>query len=101
MYSAQYRRCCRCSAQYENSGVSSAYVVDEHLRFIGIITLDSAMQVLSGYTTFDKSILRNVPVIDNLDTPVADIMPLSASTPFPLPVIDENKLFAVLSPRPP
>ena len=77
----------------KNSGVSSAYVVDEHLRFIGIITLDSAMQVLSGYTTFDKSILRNVPVIDNLDTPVADIMPLSASTPFPLPVIDENKLF--------
>ena len=55
--------------------------------------VDSAMQVLSGYTTFDKSILRNVPVIDNLDTPVADIMPLSASTPFPLPVIDENKLF--------
>ena len=51
------------------------------------------MQVLSGYTTFEKSILRNVPVIDNLDTPVADIMPLSASTPFPLPVIDENKLF--------
>lgn len=77
----------------KNSGVSSAYVVDEHLRFIGIITLDSAMQVLSGYTTFDKSILRNVPVIDNLDTPVADIMPLSASTPFPLPVIDDNKLF--------
>ncbi|WP_337407252.1 glycine betaine/L-proline ABC transporter ATP-binding protein [Phascolarctobacterium succinatutens] len=77
----------------KNSGVSSAYVVDEHLRFIGIITLDSAMQVLSGYTTFEKSILRNVPVIDNLDTPVSDIMPLSASTPFPLPVIDENKLF--------
>ena len=77
----------------KNSGVSSAYVVDEHLHFIGIITLDGAMQVLSGYTTFEKSILRNVPVIDNLDTPVADIMPLSASTPFPLPVIDENKLF--------
>ena len=45
----------------KNSGVSSAYVVDEHLRFIGIITLDGAMQVLSGYTTFEKSILRNVP----------------------------------------
>lgn len=77
----------------KSSGVSSAYVVDEHLHFIGIITLDAAVQVLSGYTSFDKAILRNVPVVDNIDTPVADIMPLSASTPFPLPVVDENGLF--------
>lgn len=77
----------------KSSGVSSAYVVDEHLHFLGIITLDGAMQVLAGYTSFDKAILRNVPVIFNLDTPVADIMPMSASTPFPLPVLDENGLF--------
>lgn len=77
----------------KSSGVSSAYVVDEHLHFIGIITLDAAVQVLSGYTSFDKAILRNVPVVDNIDTPIADIMPLSASTPFPLPVVDENGLF--------
>ncbi len=77
----------------KNSGVSSAYVVDEHLHLLGIITLDGAMQVLAGYTSFDKAILRNVPAISNLDTPVADIMPMSASTPFPLPVLDENGLF--------
>ncbi len=77
----------------KSSGVSSAYVVDEHLHFLGIITLDGAMQVLAGYTSFDKAILRNVPAISNLDTPVADIMPMSASTPFPLPVLDENGLF--------
>ncbi len=77
----------------KNSGVSSAYVVDEHLHFLGIITLDGAMQVLAGYTSFDKAILRNVPAISNLDTPVANIMPMSASTPFPLPVLDENGLF--------
>lgn len=77
----------------KSSGVSSAYVVDEHLHFIGIITLDAAVQVLSGYTSFDKAILRNVPIVDNIDTPIADIMPLSASTPFPLPVVDENGLF--------
>ncbi len=77
----------------KNSGVSSAYVVDEHLHFLGIITLDGAMQVLAGYTSFEKAILRNVPAISNLDTPVADIMPMSASTPFPLPVLDENGLF--------
>ncbi len=77
----------------KSSGVSSAYVVDEHLHFLGIITLDGAMQVLAGYTSFEKAILRNVPAISNLDTPVADIMPMSASTPFPLPVLDENGLF--------
>lgn len=77
----------------KNSGVSSAYVVDEHLHFLGIITLDGAMQVLAGYTSFEKAILRNVPAISNLDTPVANIMPMSASTPFPLPVLDENGLF--------
>ncbi len=77
----------------KSSGVSSAYVVDEHLHFLGIITLDGAMQVLAGYTSFEKAILRNVPAISNLDTPVANIMPMSASTPFPLPVLDENGLF--------
>lgn len=77
----------------KSSGVSSAYVVDEHLHFLGIITLDGAMQVLAGYTSFEKAVLRNVPAISNLDTPVADIMPMSAGTPFPLPVLDENGLF--------
>lgn len=75
------------------SGVSSAYVVNDQLQFEGIITLDAALQVLSGYSTFERSILRNVPVIQNCDVPVADIMALSASTPFPLPVLDDRGLF--------
>lgn len=77
----------------KRSGVSSAYVVDDHLHFLGIITLDGALQVLSGYTTFEKAIYRNIPVIADYNTSVADVMALSASVPYPLPVLDENKLF--------
>lgn len=77
----------------QSGGVSSAYVIGDHLEFIGLITLDSALKVLAGYTTFNDAVIRNIPVIDNMDAAVADIMPIAANTPFPLAVVDKDKHF--------
>lgn len=77
----------------QSSGVSSAYVIGEHLEFIGLITIDSALKVLAGYSTFNDAIFRDIPVIDNLDAPVADIMPVAANTPYPLAVVDKEQHF--------
>ncbi len=77
----------------QSNGVSSAYVIGEHLEFIGLITLDNALKVLAGYSTFSDAIIRNISVIDNIDAPVADIMPLAANTPYPLAVVDKEQHF--------
>lgn len=77
----------------QSGGVSSAYVIGDHLEFIGLITLDNALKVLAGYSTFNDAIIRNIPIIDNLDAPVADIMPIAANTPFPLAVVDKEQQF--------
>ena len=75
------------------SGVSSAYVTNDKLGFEGIITLDAAIKVLSGYTTFELAIIRDIPVVSNCNAKISDIMDISAKTPFPLPVLDDNGLF--------
>lgn len=75
------------------SGVSSAYVINDKLGFEGIITLDAAIKVLSGYTTFELAIIRDIPVVSNCNAKISDIMDISAKTPFPLPVLDDNGLF--------
>ena len=41
----------------KNSGVSSAYVVDEHMRFIGIITLDRAIPCCYTHLTLPTTVL--------------------------------------------
>ena len=73
------------------NGVSSAYVIGEHLEFLGIITLDNALKALAGYTTYSDALITNIPTIDDVNAQVSDIMPLAATTPFPLPVLDDDK----------
>ena len=75
------------------NGVSSAYVVGEHMNFIGIVTLDGALAVREGKKTFAEAIIRDVLQVNDLDAPVADIVPLAAQATFPLAVVDGEKIF--------
>lgn len=79
-------------SMYAN-GVSSAYVVGEQMRFIGLITLDGALAVRDGKYSFEESIIRNIPVINDLNAPVETIVPMAASAMFPLAVVDEEQVF--------
>ena len=75
------------------NGVSSAYVVGDHLELIGIITLDEALKVRAGTKTFTEAIIKDLPVIRDIDSPVADIVPIAAEAKFPLVVLDEHNNF--------
>ncbi len=79
-------------SMYAN-GVSSAYVVGEQMRFIGLITLDGALAVRDGKYSFEESIIRNIPVVNDLNAPVETIVPMAASAMFPLAVVDEEQVF--------
>ncbi len=75
------------------NGVSSAYIVGEHMEYVGMLTLDSALRLVRVGGDMQEYIIANIPVIEDMNAPVADVLPLAASTPFPLPVVDENKAF--------
>ncbi len=75
------------------NGVSSAYVLDEHLSYKGIITLDDALAVLNGAKKYEDALITSVPCITNPDSLISDIVPISASTGFPLPVVDKDGFF--------
>lgn len=75
------------------NGVSSAYVVGDRMNFIGIVTLEGALAVRDGKKTFFEAIIRDIPQVNDLDAPVADIVPLAANASFPLAVVDEGKVF--------
>lgn len=77
----------------QNNGVSSAYVVNQHLQFMGIITLENALKVRTQKTTFEKALISSVPVIEDYNLPVADILQQAATTTFPMPVLDDSGKF--------
>lgn len=51
------------------NGVSSAYVVGDHMNFIGIVTLEGALAVRDGKKTFSEAIIRDVLQVNDLDAP--------------------------------
>lgn len=78
--------------------VSTSYVVNQKMRFCGVITLNDAIDGRrKELTSLSSLVIRDVPEIHQ-DTLISDIMNLASSTPFPLPVVDdEGRLEGILS----
>ena len=77
----------------KSNGVSSAYIVGEQMHFIGIITLEDALAVRAGKMNFEEAIIQDLPLIHDMDTPVADVVELAAGAKFPLVVVSEGNVF--------
>lgn len=75
--------------QMRSNDLSSAYVVDNRMKFIGVITLDNAFRVRAGELSFDDAIVRDVPATTR-DTQIADLIPLASQARFPIVVLDEK-----------
>jgi glycine betaine/proline transport system ATP-binding protein len=75
--------------QMRSNDLSSAYVVDNRMKFIGVITLDDAFRVRAGELSFDDAIVRDVPATTK-DTQIADLIPLASQARFPIVVLDEK-----------
>jgi glycine betaine/proline transport system ATP-binding protein len=80
-----------------DNGMSSAYVIGDGMRFIGVIPLDNAFRVRAGEMTFDEAIVRDTPTTTQ-DTLINDLLPIASQAKYPLAVLDEdNRLKGILS----
>ena len=70
--------------------VSSAYVIGRRMEFIGVVTLNAALQArLDKLTSVSSIVIRGVPTVPQ-DILIGDIISSASDTPFPLAVLDEQ-----------
>lgn len=75
--------------QMRDLGVSSAYVVDDQMKLIGILSLDNALKVRENMFSFQESISRNLPTTSR-ETQISDLIPVAAAAQYPIAVVDEE-----------
>lgn len=71
------------------NNVSSAYVVDNQMNFVGILTVDDAIKANKNNININNYVINNVQTVD-IETNVSDIVPLFKKANFPVPVIDNK-----------
>lgn len=69
--------------------VSTAYVVDEKMEFLGIITIDDAIKARNNGLSLPSLINTDVQKCSE-DTLISDILPLAAEAKYPLAVLDKK-----------
>ncbi len=83
--------------QMRDHGVSSAYVIDDDLQFVGVLPLVDAIKVKAGEMTLSDAITRGLPTT-NPDVLISDLLPVAATASYPIAVIDEdNRLKGIVS----
>ena len=77
--------------------LSTVYVVDDKLKLVGILSIRDAMRARSEGLPISEVLDTNITVTKQ-DAMVADIMHLSADSPYPLAVVDdENMLTGIVT----
>ena len=69
--------------------MSTVYVVDEDLRMVGVLSIQSALEALREKRTIAQAMQTGVQTTTS-DTLVADVMPMAAEAPVPIAVVDEG-----------
>lgn len=69
--------------------VSSVYVVDNCLHLLGVLSLTDALAAHAEKRSISESMVKELPRV-KLATPVVEIIPLAAETPYPIAVVDED-----------
>ncbi len=84
-------------SQMRANDVSSAYVIDDRMHFIGVISLDAAFRVRAGELKFKDAIITDVPTT-TADTQISDLIPIASQTKFPIAVLDsKERLIGIIS----
>jgi glycine betaine/proline transport system ATP-binding protein len=87
----------RALKEMNENNFSSAFVVDEKMNFLGIISLDSAIQATKEDTNIENHILKDVATT-LVDTLVSDLVPLFNGSKYPIAVLDDQgKLKGIVS----
>lgn len=75
------------------NNVSSAYVVDNKMNFVGVLPLDAAFQVRNGKISFQDALIKDVATTTE-DTQISDLIPIASESRFPIAVLHEDGKFA-------
>lgn len=83
--------------QMKELGVSSAYVVDDNMKYVGLLTLEQALKIRAGEIQFYDSITKGLPTTSK-ETLISDLIPIAASAQYPIAVVDdENQLSGIVT----
>lgn len=76
--------------EMRTTGVSSAYVVGSHMKFLGIVGIDKAIQAVRDERQSISHIYEKDVETTTRDTVISDIMPLAAAAKYPIAVLDDD-----------
>ena len=82
--------------EMRSNQVSSAYVVDNHMRFLGIITIDNALKCRNDIGFMSDYLITEIPTTSS-DTLISDILPIAVNAKFPIAVIDDGEFKGIVS----
>jgi glycine betaine/proline transport system ATP-binding protein len=76
--------------EMRENDVSTAYVIGRGMEFIGIVTLNAALQArFDRLSSVSSIITRDVQKVRQ-DAPISDLIGSASDTPFPLAVLDDR-----------
>ncbi|GHV44004.1 glycine betaine/L-proline ABC transporter ATP-binding protein [Synergistales bacterium] len=84
--------------EMNENNISTAYVIGHAMEFIGIVTLNGALQAKKDKLPSILSvIMRGVPTVEQ-DAMIGDIISVASDAPFPLAVLDDRgRLVGIVS----
>lgn len=75
--------------EMKNSGVSTAYVVGRHMKFLGIVGIDAAIRARKSEIPLSEVYERDVETTTE-DTYISEILPIAAEAKYPIAVVDDS-----------
>lgn len=86
----------RAIQEMRSNNVPSAYVVNDQMEFVGIITLDGAMKARDEKLKVKDALITDVKMVD-IDDTVDQVMTMFADAKFPVAVLKGKKLRGIIS----
>ncbi len=75
--------------EMRSNGVSSAFVVDSHMNFIGLLPLEGALKARKEEGSIEPYIVSEIPTVSP-DMSISDLMPIAADARYPIVVLDQD-----------
>jgi len=78
------------------NGVSSAFVMDQSLRFKGIVNLQDTLQAIKDKQSLESILVHDVIEVEP-STTVSDLVPLAQKSPYPIAVTENGRLLGIVT----
>lgn len=83
--------------EMKTNSVSTAYVVDDTMRFIGVVPIDGAISAKNNKQHLSEVIIKEAQTA-HLDTLISDVLSPMIAAPYPIAVVDgDGKLVGILT----